>query len=350
MEKMDFTESEITHIITHFVGNKAKGQTLKISSGLTHVPVDEYDMLQRYLFSTIKLEEYFMFHHNERVDLNPVYSIAQGLFADRATFVDDSANLAQLLYEASVHPKVIDGEFTLTYIKNIKIGEEYHDAIGMFKSETQSSFMKFNHVGSHYEIATDFGYDINKIDKACLIFNVNAEEGFDVIIADKKSNDEEARFWKNVFLGLKPVENDFYQTKVAMHMTKNFVESPMPEDSQISLAEQIELLNKSANYFKKNEQFDRGSFEEAVLSTDNLVKGFQAFEETVAETQNLEFPSNFDISKPAVKKNSKIFKSVLKLDKNFSIYIHGDRSRAERGEDEGGRYYKFYYDEERNVN
>jgi len=132
-----------------------------------------------------------------------------------------------------------------------------------------------------------------------------------------------------------------------MQMAKSFVEAPREEEEQLSLTEQIELLNKTSDYFKKNDRFEQGSFEEAVLSSDNLVKGFQAFQETVAETQNLEFPTNFDISRPAVKKNSKIFKSVLKLDKNFSIYIHGDRSRAERGEDENGRFYKFYYDTER---
>lgn len=347
MDIMDFTESEISHIITHFVGNKAKGQTLKISAGLTHVPVDEAEMLQRYLFSTIKMEEYFEFYHNDGVEMNPVYSLVQNIFTDTATFVDDSSNLAQLLYEASVHPKVIDGEFTVAMIKNIKIGDTYANAVGLFKSESQNSILKFNHKESHYEISSDFGYNIDKIDKACLVFNSNAEDGYDVLIADTKNSGEEARFWKDVFLGLKSVENNFYQTKVAMQMAKSFVESPREEEEQLSLTEQIELLNKTSDYFKKNDRFEQGTFEEAVLSSDNLVKGFQAFQETVAETQNLEFPTNFDISRPAVKKNSKIFKSVLKLDKNFSIYIHGDRSKAERGEDETGRFYKFYYDTER---
>jgi len=108
------------------------------------------------------------------------------------------------------------------------------------------------------------------------------------------------------------------------------------------------LLNKSSDFFQNNDQFDRGSFEEAVFSSnDNLVKGFRNYEENLATEQKIEFPTNFDISKPAVKKNNKIFRSILKLDKNFSIYIHGDRSRAERGEDEHGKFYKFYYDDER---
>jgi len=38
---------------------------------------------------------------------------------------------------------------------------------------------------------------------------------------------------------------------------------------------------------------------------------------------------------------------VLKLDKNFHIYIHGDRNLIEQGEEPDGRkFYKIYYEEE----
>ncbi len=41
-------------------------------------------------------------------------------------------------------------------------------------------------------------------------------------------------------------------------------------------------------------------------------------------------------------------RSVLKLDKNFHIYIHGDRELIERGYDEekGKSFYKVYFEEE----
>jgi hypothetical protein len=48
-----------------------------------------------------------------------------------------------------------------------------------------------------------------------------------------------------------------------------------------------------------------------------------------------------------VKKQSRVFKSVLKLDRNFHIYIHGDKDLIERGvEKDGRKYYKIYYREE----
>jgi hypothetical protein len=347
MEKLDFTESNLSHLITHFVGNKAKGQTLEISKGLTEYSVENTELIQQFFFDGMKLEEYFTFFHKESLDMHPVMNCVQNIFTDQSQFIEQSENLARLLYDSSVHPKVIDGEFSVCYITNIKIGEQYVNAIGMFKSESLNTFFKYDHQGSHYKMSPDYGYDISKLDKGCLVFEVNEEDGYDVIICDRKAGGEEAIFWKETFLGLKPIENNYFQTKVAMELTKSFVDSSAPEEMQMSIADQIAMLNKTNDYFKKNDQFERGSFEEAVFGDEDIAAGFQAYEQKVGQAQNLQFPSNFEISKPAVKKTSKIFRSILKLDKNFSIYIHGDRDRAEKGEDEKGRFYKFYYDTER---
>jgi hypothetical protein len=51
-------------------------------------------------------------------------------------------------------------------------------------------------------------------------------------------------------------------------------------------------------------------------------------------------------SESAVKKQARVFKSVIKLDKNFHIYVHGNRELIEQGTDEKGKYYKVYYKEE----
>lgn len=45
-------------------------------------------------------------------------------------------------------------------------------------------------------------------------------------------------------------------------------------------------------------------------------------------------------------KQARVFKSVIKLDKNYHIYIHGDRQLIEQGEDNKGKFYKVYYKEE----
>jgi hypothetical protein len=57
---------------------------------------------------------------------------------------------------------------------------------------------------------------------------------------------------------------------------------------------------------------------------------------------------SFEISTPAVKRQARVFKSVIKLDRNFHIYVHGDRELIERGYDEamGKHFYKIYFDQE----
>nr|AMP55557.1 hypothetical protein [uncultured bacterium] len=52
------------------------------------------------------------------------------------------------------------------------------------------------------------------------------------------------------------------------------------------------------------------------------------------------------MNESAVKKQARNYKSVIKLDKNFHIYVHGDRRLIEQGEDEKGKFYKVYYKEE----
>jgi hypothetical protein len=61
----------------------------------------------------------------------------------------------------------------------------------------------------------------------------------------------------------------------------------------------------------------------------------------------VDLQDRFAISADAVKRQARVFKSVLKLDKNFHIYIHGDRNKIEQGVDENGRkFYKIYYEQE----
>ena len=58
---------------------------------------------------------------------------------------------------------------------------------------------------------------------------------------------------------------------------------------------------------------------------------------------------NFEISSNAVKETKKKFKSVLKLDKNFSVYIHGNRDYVVKGFDEERQmnYYQLYFNDEK---
>jgi hypothetical protein len=83
-----------------------------------------------------------------------------------------------------------------------------------------------------------------------------------------------------------------------------------------------------------------------VLHHDDLIQSFRKYDEQYRENNALDPVNEFDISPQAVKKQARVFKSVIKLDKNFHIYIHGDRELIELGYDERlqKQFYKIYFD------
>src|SRR5690606_28365647 len=133
-----------------------------------------------------------------------------------------------------------------------------------------------------------------------------------------------------------------------LDLTRNFVTDRLDEEFDISKADQIDYLNRSINYFKKNETFNEQEFARDVFQHDEVITSFRKFKGDYQNEHQVNVVPEFEIAVNAVKRQAKVFKSVLKLDRNFHIYIHGDRSLIEKGVDEDGRkFYKLYYDEER---
>jgi hypothetical protein len=133
-----------------------------------------------------------------------------------------------------------------------------------------------------------------------------------------------------------------------MELCKDFVEEVYNEEHEVDKPEQIAMLNKSKNYFKENETFDKKDFEENVLAQPEVIEAFNEYQQQYAEEKNVEFKENFEVSENAQKKQQSKMKGVLKLDKNFHIYIHGDESKVVKGVDPetGMKYYQFFYEHE----
>ena len=55
---------------------------------------------------------------------------------------------------------------------------------------------------------------------------------------------------------------------------------------------------------------------------------------------------SFDISDYAFCRQQRSYKRVIRLDRKIQIIIDGNRDHVEQGEDERGKYYKVYYQEE----
>lgn len=346
MPSLDFSQIELQQLITHHVGNKGREENYELANETTTVKADTRELLLKYFLSAFKGDEVFQFTHPVQLHQNDVFAAAESIFNDPENFVDASQGLAKLLYEYSVHPKVAAGELNIGLFSNVTLDGKTLDAVGIFKSESSVPFLKMKNQKARFVIDHDFGFESNRIDKGCLIFNQKKIEGYRVFIIDNASR-EEAKFWKDDFLKVKPLANDFHQTNQFMAITKDFVTNKLSEDFEVTKADQIDLLNRSVDYFKKNESFHKKDFEKEVLQDNDIIKSFRKFDNQFREQNNIELEDSFDISLPAVKKQARVFKSVLKLDKNFHIYIHGNRDLIEQGvEKDGRKYYKIYFDKE----
>ena len=98
-------------------------------------------------------------------------------------------------------------------------------------------------------------------------------------------------------------------------------------------------------YFSEKEVFNVKEFENTALQEPIVIEAFQDYKQAYFKSNEIVGFDEFDISDKAVKKAKKVFKSILKLDKNFHIYIHGRHDLIERGMDEekGMNFYKVYF-------
>ncbi len=343
--------SLLNHLVVHYVGNKSDEEdTLRLSKQALKLDDDAVEsLLMRYFLSPFKNNEFFHFTHEEDLAKNELYSIASRIFADPGAFFLQSVNVANYLYEKSVHPKVKGGELYMIYLQDCLVNDEPVDAIGIFKSETKETYLKVAGAGDQFSISSDTGININKLDKGCLIFDMDKEKGYRVCTVDVTNKSEEAQYWKHDFLKLKSREDSFYHTQNYLQLCKGFIDEKLKEDFEISKTDEIDLMNKSVNFFKEREVFDLNEFKREVIQQPEVIDAFRDYKETFQQNRDVVIADEFNISHNAVKNTSRIFKSILKLDKNFSVYIHGKKEYIVQGFDEekGMNYYQLYYREEK---
>jgi hypothetical protein len=275
--------------------------------------------------------------------LNAVHQFVQRIFAEPEDFHACSIDIARHLYSASQHPNIKPGDLYIASISDIVIGDKLSKGIGIFKCENKETYLKLQ----NFDLSSDEGINLTKLDKGCLILEAEEGQGYSVLVVDQ-SNKSEAQFWKQDFLNIKPVSDDYHHTQNFMNLTRQYVSDQLDEEFSVSKADQIDLLNRSMDFFKSREQFNKAEFETQVLGNADVIESFRNYGKTFESHHELDVADDFQISVHAVKQQAKVFKTVLKLDKNFHIYIHGNRQLVEKGYDETMRkhYYKLYFDEE----
>lgn len=344
---IDYIKCNIDKVAIHKVGCKYEEELLQISK--YEINIDNpliRELLVKYFLTSFKSQEYFNFYHDIDISMNVVFVCISKIFENPKVLHEQSINLAKHLYQQSTHPKIKGGEFYTVYFKDCIIDGETVDAVGLFKSENKDTFLKVYPSGDNFEIESEKGININKLDKGCLIFNTEKEKGYVVAVVDNTNKGVEAQYWIDDFLHVCQRKDEYYNTQNIISLTKNFVKNELPQQFEVSGADQADLINKTVKFFKEKDNFNLSEFANEVIGQPEVIEKFNQYKSTFAKEYDVDFADDFTISESAVKKQVRALKSVIKLDKNFHIYVHGDHNLIEQGKDEKGKYYKVYFKEE----
>ncbi|MBO7125165.1 MAG: nucleoid-associated protein, partial [Bacteroidales bacterium] len=200
--------------------------------------------------------------------------------------------------------------------------------------------------GGNFNLESEQGINIKKLDKGCLIFNKERENGYVVAVVDNTNKGIEAQYWIDDFLHIRQRKDEYTNTQNVMTMAKNFVTKILPEQFEISKADQIDLLNRSLDFFKGKETFDIEEFANEVICQPEVIESFNNLKRSYEAENDIVIDNNFAISNNAFKKQQRSYKRVIRLDRKIQIIIDGNRDHVEQGEDEKGKFYKVYYREE----
>ena len=349
---IQLNEAQLKALALHRVGNKVHDEGFTAAEAL--YPMDEQlqIILRDFFLRPFKNEELFKFTHATDLSLNEVYTYCKSVFQAIGTgsLLEESINMLKHLYEVSIHPQIHGGELYVAYFRDCEYEGRETDAIGIFKTETKDLFLRLvGEPSDELQLVPEQGINLKKLDKGCLIFNQFEEDGYSLLLINKDS--EETRYWTEDFLNVLRIQDNAYHTETFLEMTREFCDEVFAQEEDKK--EQVVFMNKSINYFSQNKEFDLGAFNQEVLGRPEYIDKFNTYREDYEAEQGLNSEEGFAISKYAVRRKKKDFKSILKLDTQIEIHLKTkDAEEAadfmERGFDEmrGLHYYKVFFNQE----
>lgn len=334
-------EAMVEELVLHRVGTDGTPTVLSEVSAVLQGPEEQEFLRKLFLkpFAAVATTHTFSPGHQGAADT------LQALCTNAVKgkdLVEVSRAIAQRLIDTAAGHDVRGGDLFVVRFHAVELAGAVHDAVGILKFDDKEVFLESRVNEGTIDMRLKRGLGGRKPDQALLVLCTPDAPTVLVIDVDARGG-----FWQQAFAGLCARQDHVNSTNHLLEMTRSFITEQLPQDYQIPKADQIDLLNRSVQYFKENTAFDRGSFAREVFQHEEVIGSFERFGDRFKEERAVELEDRFTISADAVKKQARVFKSVLKLDKNFHIYIHGDRNKIERGVDDSGRkYYKIYYEQE----
>ena len=348
---LNLYNAQIERISLHRVGNKSKNENAFMSAEPFTLNDEMAGLLKEYFFKPFreKEENYYKFYNDVDLEFNEIYNAVTDIFGDSSKNHEVSKKITAHLFEQSNHPHIKSGEVYVVHFSDMVIDNQKLEAVGIFKSELKHDFLQFKEKEQNLEILIKQGININKLDKGCIVFNTQKEEGYKVLSVD--SNRYDAKYWLENFLGLIPLTDENFLTKNYLKFCQNFAKDVVlpAEDKQ----QEVLFMNRAVNHFAKNDNFEETSFLNEVMENPDLIPEFKHYKVEKGPKYSIEDVSNFDIANKAVSDARKKIKNVISLDTNIQIkldFINPESAEkfVEKGWDEERQmyYYLVYFNKE----
>lgn len=343
--------AHIESISIHRVGNKSRNEAILLSEKPCQLTDELTPLIKEFFLKPFreKEENYYQFAHDVDLTYNDLYALSGGVFANPGSIHEASRQITKHLFEQSNHPHIKNGEVYVAYFTNLIIDNTPVDGIGIFKSEIQTDFLQFDENENQLEMLLQQGINLNKLDKGCLIFNYQAEEGYKILTID--SNRYDTRYWLEHFLSVEICQDENFITKKYLKFCQDFAKDVVlpAEDKK----EEVMFMNRSVNFFAKNDEFEETKFLNEVIENPDLIPEFKNYKVDRGAKYSIEDITNFPIANAAVTDARKKIKSVIQLDTNVQIkldFVNSDSvdKYVEKGWDEERQmyYYLVYFNRE----
>jgi hypothetical protein len=341
---IDITGIKIREVFIHCVGNQLRNEGVAYSDvAQKFAPQDELPLIQ-FLFGHSDRLNSYAFTHSVDTGLNAVRSLASAISSEIGSFKRVSSDIAAHLYSVSNHPRVRAGNLFVGIFDGIRIAGNSSAALGIFKSDTVSDFIKVNVKDGKASFKVDQGAAVTSLDKVGLVFLSRQTKPETVLSACARG--EDAVFWNERFLQLTPVHSAKADTKACLDMCRAFA---MRGGGPSEDPERLLFLNRSLQFFETSEKYDDAEFS-SVFTSKTQEDNFVVYKTEREVDGKASVPGHFIIDKTVVRKERTKFEKNVRLDAHIEIRLrfqnHQEmKKRVEQGFDreKGMSFYKLYY-------
>lgn len=326
----------IKSAVVQRVGNKSKEDGVAFSNNLCQVGgVEEY--LLSVIKVSFKFDDWKRFYYIDDLEMNPTYRFVSKIFEDEAAMVTQANNLARHLYEQSIHPNIKIGEFYVVLLEGCEVDGEEANAIGLFKSEVHETVLTVKMENNQLVLSPEMGMSLKKLEKGCIVFNVEKEQGYKVAVVDNTGSNTDAHYWVDNFLHVCNCEDDYHQTERLAELCRGFVEK-VSEQSSLNGAI---IAKKATEVLKTTEILTVADLADVICQNEEQKDEFKAFRKSF-EDENGALNDEVVLVKKAVNYKPVSRMNVLKIGNDFEVKVLNSEARIETGEDESGKWWKLY--------